>query len=115
MDEAVKEIDSLVYSTLEKIRAKGGVIKKGINEVTKALERSQAKLVVYAADVSPKEIIMHIPLLAKDQNVPCVEVRTKLDLGKAVGMNVGSSAIAVVDAGEEAHSLEDLVGKIKSV
>ncbi len=115
MDDAVKEIDSLVYSTLEKIRAKGGTIKKGINEVTKVLERSQAKLVVYAADVSPKEIVMHLPLLAKDQNVPCIEVKAKTDLGKAVGMNIGASAIAVTDAGEEAHSLEDLISKIKSI
>ena len=102
---------------LEAVRMakQNGSVRKGINEVTKALERSQAKLVVYAADVSPKEIIMHIPLLSKDQNVPCVEVRTKSDLGKAVGMDVGASAIAVIDAGEETHSLEDMISKIKQV
>lgn len=115
-DEAgKKDLDSHVYSVLEKIRSKSGSIKKGVNEVTKALERSQAKLVVYASDVSPKEIIMHLPLLSKDKGVACVAVRSRVELGKAVGINIPTSAIAVVSAGEEAHALEDLLGKLKTV
>ena len=114
VDEA-KGLDSQVFSVLEKIRAKGGVTKKGINEVTKVLERGQARLVVYASDVSPKEIIMHIPLLSKDKNVPCVAVSSKLELGKACGMSIGTSAVAVVNPGEEAHAMEEIIGKIKNL
>ena len=36
-----------------------------MNEVTKSIERVQAKLVVMAEDVSPPEILFHIPLLCK--------------------------------------------------
>ncbi|MCL5016591.1 MAG: ribosomal L7Ae/L30e/S12e/Gadd45 family protein [Candidatus Parvarchaeota archaeon] len=115
VDEAKveKDLDSQVYSLLEKIRAKGGSFKKGVNEVTKALERSQAKLVVYAADVSPKEIIMHLPLLSKDKGVPSIQVKSRIELGKAAGMSVGSAAIAITNAGEEAHALEELISKLK--
>ena len=38
-------------------------IRKGMNEVTKSIERVQAKIVVMAEDVSPPEILFHIPLL----------------------------------------------------
>ncbi len=114
-DEAKKDLDTQVFSLLEKIRAKSGSIKKGVNEVTKVLERSQAKLVVYASDVSPKEIVMHLPLLSKDKDVPCVEVKSRSELGKAAGLSVPTAAIAVTNAGEEAHALEELAGKIKSV
>jgi large subunit ribosomal protein L7Ae len=115
-DEAEKkDLDSHVYSVLEKIRAKAGSIKKGVNEVTKALERSQAKLVVYASDVSPKELVMHLPLLSKDKGVACIVVKSRLELGKSVGLSVPTSAIAVLNAGEEAHALEELLGKLKTV
>ena len=83
-----------------------GKIRKGANETTKAIEKGEAKLVVYAADVSPREIIMHLPLLCKDKNVLCVEVSKKEDLGAAAGLAVGTAAVAVVNEGEAKAALQ---------
>lgn len=77
-----------------------GKIRKGANEATKAIEKGEAKLVVYAGDVSPKEIIMHLPLLCKEKNVKCVEISKKEDLGAAAGLAVGTAAVAIVNEGE---------------
>ena len=77
-----------------------GKIKKGSNEVTKAIEKGTAKLVAYAKDVEPKEIVMHIPLLSKEKNVLCFEIGTKEDLGAAAGIEVGTTAVAVTEEGE---------------
>lgn len=85
-----------------------GKIRKGANEATKALEKGQAKLVVYAEDVTPKEIVMHLPLLAKEKNVPCFGVSKKDDLGAAAGLPVSTAAVAVVKEGEAKSALEAL-------
>lgn len=85
-----------------------GKIRKGANEATKALEKGQAKLVVYAEDVTPKEIIMHLPLLAKEKNVPCFGVSKKDDLGAAAGLSVSTAAVAVVKEGEAKSAIESL-------
>lgn len=77
-----------------------GKIKKGTNEVTKALEKSIAKLVVIAKDTQPAEIIMHLPILAKEKNVPCIEVDSREELGIAAGVGIPTSAVAVVNEGE---------------
>lgn len=77
-----------------------GKIRKGANEATKAIEKGDAKLVVYAGDVSPKEIVMHLPLLCKEKNVKCVEISKKEDLGAAAGLAVGTAAVAIVNEGE---------------
>ena len=79
---------------------KTGKIKKGTNEATKALERGNAKLVVYAKDANPKEIVLHIPLLAKEKNIPVFEVSQKAELGAAAGLEVSTVAVAIIDAGE---------------
>ena len=42
-----------VYDIVEKA-AKTGKVDRGVNEVTKAIERGVAKLVVVASDISPK-------------------------------------------------------------
>ena len=77
-----------------------GKIRKGTNEVTKALEKGLAKLVVYAKDVQPQEIVMHLPILAKEKNVPCVEVDSKEELGAAAGVGMPTASVAVVNEGE---------------
>ncbi len=85
-----------------------GKIKKGSNEVTKALERGTAKLVLVAQDVTPKEIVMHLPLLAKEKGVPCIEVPSKETLGASAGIPVGTAAVAVVQEGNAKKLVEEL-------
>ncbi len=85
-----------------------GKIKKGSNEVTKFIERGQAKLVVIAKDVNPPEITMHIPLLCKEKGVICVEVPTREELGAAAGMQIGTAAVVIVDAGDAAPIIKEL-------
>ncbi|MEK6845551.1 MAG: ribosomal L7Ae/L30e/S12e/Gadd45 family protein [Nanoarchaeota archaeon] len=86
-----------------------GKIRKGANETTKAVEKGDAKLVVYASDVNPKEVIMHLPLLCKEKNILCVAVSKKEDLGAAAGLGVGTAAVAVVKEGEAKAALEELM------
>ena len=87
------------YSIVEKAK-KTGKIEKGTNEVTKAIERGTAKLIVYASDVEPKEIVQHLPALCKEKSIPCEEVDSKQKLGIVAGLPVAASSIAVIDAGE---------------
>ncbi|MEK6918601.1 MAG: ribosomal L7Ae/L30e/S12e/Gadd45 family protein [Nanoarchaeota archaeon] len=87
------------YSTIEQAR-KTGKVEKGINEVTKAIERGVAKLVVYAKDVEPKEIVAHIPALCKEKGIECYEADSKIKLGAAVGINVACTSVAVTDLGD---------------
>ena len=88
-----------IYEVVEKAR-KTGKIEKGINEVTKSIERGNAKLVVIATDVNPKEIIQHIPILCKEKKIPVEEADSREKLGLAAGIPVPCSSIAVIKPGE---------------
>ena len=88
-----------IYSVIEKAN-KSGKIEKGTNEVTKAIERETALLVVYAKDVDPKEIVQHIPVLCKEKKIPCVEADSKQKLGIAAGLPVSTSSVVIVEAGD---------------
>src|SRR3989344_6117834 len=85
-----------------------GKLRKGSNEVTKAIERGQAKLVVVAQDVTPKEIVMHIPLLAKEKGALCVEVPSKDNLGASAGLEVGTAAVVIIQEGDAKKNIEEL-------
>jgi U4/U6 small nuclear ribonucleoprotein SNU13 len=62
-------------------------IKKGANESTKTLNRGITDLIILAADADPVEIILHLPLLCEDKNVPYIFVSSQKSLGKACGVN----------------------------
>lgn len=92
------------YNTVEKAR-KTGKIEKGTNEVTKAIELGTAKLVVYAKDVEPKEIVAHLSALCAEKNIPCHEVDSKQKLGAAAGIPVSTASVAIIDGGEVASEI----------
>jgi large subunit ribosomal protein L7Ae len=92
-----------------------GSVKKGTNETTKAIERGSAALVLIAEDVQPEEIVMHIPEIADEKDVPFVFVAEQDDLGEAAGLEVGSAAAAIVDAGDASGDVEDIADKVEEL
>lgn len=106
--------DELSEKALEAIEvAKAtGRIKKGANEVTKAIERQTAKLAVVAKDVSPPEVVMHLPLLAKEKDIPFVEVPSREELGAAAGIGVPTTAVAIIQEGEATKLLKEIAAEL---
>jgi U4/U6 small nuclear ribonucleoprotein SNU13 len=54
---------------------------------TKTLNRGISEMIVMAADAEPLEILLHLPLLCEDKNVPYVFVPSKQALGRACGVS----------------------------
>ncbi len=98
-----------------KLAAEGGNIRKGANESTKAVERGMAKLLVIAMDVDPPEIVAHLPLLADDKKIPYVYVDSKSKLGKSAGIDVSTSAVAVVDPGKGKPLMEEVISRVSAI
>jgi len=92
-----------------------GTVKKGTNETTKSVERGNADLVFVAEDVQPEEIVMHLPELADEKDIPFVFIATQDDVGHAAGLEVGSAAAAVVDAGDAQDDVDDIAAKVEEL
>ena len=92
-----------------------GSVKKGTNETTKAVERGNAELVFVAEDVSPEEVVMHLPEIADEKEIPYIFVGTQDDIGHAAGLQVGSAAAAIVDSGDAKDDVEDIAEKVEEL
>ncbi len=109
--EASKNLSDRVLQVVEMAR-NTGKIRKGTNETTKAIEKGVAKLVVIAEDVDPIEIVMHLPALCDEKKVPYFHVPSKLELGRAIGIDVPSAAVCIVDPGEGKEALNNVVKQL---
>ncbi|KAJ0724290.1 putative 50S ribosomal protein L30e [Helianthus annuus] len=78
---------------------------------TKTLNRGISEFVVMAADAEPLEIILHLPLLAEDKNVPYVFVPSKQALGRACG--VTRPVIACSVTSNEGSQLRSQIQQLK--
>ncbi|MEM2866442.1 MAG: 50S ribosomal protein L7Ae [Candidatus Hadarchaeales archaeon] len=112
--EVPKDLAEKVYDAVEEAR-KTGKIRKGVNETVKAAERRQAKLVVIAEDVDPPEVVAHLPLLCEEKGIPYVYVPKKLELGAASGIEVSSAAVAIVEEGEAAPLVKEILSRLKEL
>ena len=108
------ELKNLQLQILEKV-SKTGKLKIGTNETTKAVERGIAKLVFIAEDVNPKEIVMHLPPLCEEKNIPYTYVSTKKELGEKAGINVGAAAVALIEEGDAKKEVVELVKKLEEL
>lgn len=92
-----------------------GKVGKGTNEVTKAIERGDALLVLIAEDIDPPEIAAHLPVLAEEKDTPYVYIPTKDELGEAAGLNVGTASAVITDAGEAEDLVNEVVEKVEEL
>ncbi|KAJ5819176.1 hypothetical protein N7474_004767 [Penicillium riverlandense] len=86
-------------------------VKKGANEATKSLNRGTSEIVILASDATPLAILMHLPLLAEDKNVPYVFVPGKIAMGRACG--VSRPIIAASISSNEASDLAPQIRRLR--
>lgn len=85
--------------------AKSKTLRRGVKEVVKALRKSTAPasldpsnpfaIVVIAADISPMDVISHIPVLCEDHNVPYIYIKSRAQLGEASATKRPTSVVMV--------------------
>ncbi|KAI9881760.1 MAG: snoRNA-binding protein [Watsoniomyces obsoletus] len=92
-------------------------LKRGVKEVVKALRKSPTSapanslsesssssdlplgIVILAADISPMDVISHIPVLCEDHNIPYIFVTSRAELGMA-GMTKRPTSVVMISRDE---------------
>ncbi|GAB0138361.1 hypothetical protein EsDP_00006596 [Epichloe bromicola] len=97
-----------VYKTIRKA-AKNGTLKRGVKEVVKTLRKSPASapgntsfpgVVIIAGDISPMDVISHLPVLCEDHDVPFIFVTSRAELGAAAKTKRPTSVVMVMEKQE---------------
>jgi large subunit ribosomal protein L7Ae len=112
--ETPKDLVNAIYEAV-RLAKQSGLVRKGTNETTKAIERGISKLVIIAEDVEPPEVVAHLPILCDERTSKYVFVPSKKDLGNALGIEVGSAAATIIDAGESQQILDQITSTVDNL
>lgn len=77
-------------------------LRVGLKEVQRRVRREEKGLVIFAGDVSPIDIMSHMPGVCETKNLPYCYVPSREDLGSAMG--VKRSAVMVLVRKHESYA-----------
>ena len=109
-----KKLYSLIHKAVSADKKKGVV--KGIKDVTKAIKKSAGKkgagLVIIGADVSPFDVVSHLPVVLEEAKVPYVWVPSRKDLGAATDCKRATTVVLLKPTDETEASFEKCVAAV---
>ncbi|KAF3490766.1 ribosome biogenesis protein Nhp2 [Arthroderma uncinatum] len=112
--------DKVAKKVLKSVKKAAGnkSLKRGVKEVVKAVRKSPTPsanaaittptaIVVLAADISPMDVISHIPVLCEDHGIPYIYVSSRAELGNAGATKRPTSVVMVLPKGGKNKKKDD--------
>ncbi|KAJ3129686.1 snoRNA-binding protein [Nowakowskiella sp. JEL0407] len=103
---ASKKLTKKILKTVKK-SAKAKVVKRGIKEVVKSLRKGKKGIVVLAGDISPIDVLTHLPVLCEDNQVPYIYVPSKEELGHAGSTKRPTSCMMLMEEGKKNDEVKE--------
>ncbi len=103
------KLEKKLFRLTKKIFKDKGV-RRGVKEVCKSIRKSYSGLVLLAADVTPIDVISHIPVLCEKNKIPYIYVRSRVELGLAAATKRPTSAVFLVEPAEDSPIHESFSG-----
>ncbi|XP_020623810.1 H/ACA ribonucleoprotein complex subunit 2-like protein isoform X2 [Orbicella faveolata] len=111
---AGRKLTKRLYKTVKKA-SKSKSSRRGVKEVAKALRKGEKGFVVIAGDVSPIDVISHIPVACEDNKVPYAYVPSKFDLGAASQSRRPTSIVLVKFHEDFQENYNECLSEVKSL
>ncbi|KDQ64521.1 hypothetical protein JAAARDRAFT_118957, partial [Jaapia argillacea MUCL 33604] len=91
---AQKKLLKKLHKTIKKA-SKARQVKRGVKEVVKGIRKGEKGLLILAADITPIDIISHLPVMGEEAQIPYIFVPSKEELGQASSTKRPTSCVMV--------------------
>ncbi|XP_065860652.1 H/ACA ribonucleoprotein complex subunit 2-like protein [Euphorbia lathyris] len=106
----------LCKKTLKLVRraAEHKCLKRGVKEVVKSIRRDHKGLCVIAGNISPIDVITHVPVLCEDKGIPYIYVPSKEDLANAGATKRPTCCVLVLTKPTKGELAQEEQDKLKA-
>ncbi|KAI7985634.1 H/ACA ribonucleoprotein complex subunit 2-like protein [Camellia lanceoleosa] len=89
-------------------------LKRGVKEVVKSIRRGHKGLCVIAGNISPIDVITHVPILCEEAEIPYIYVSSKEDLANAGATKRPTCCVLVLTKPTKGELTQEEQEKLKS-
>ena len=88
---------------LTKKGMKDKIVKRGVKETVKAVRKGAKGVVIIAADISPIDVLSHLPIMCEDKSIPYIYVRSRAEIGEACKTKRPTSCVMICTPDKKKH------------
>ena len=83
---------------------KDKLVKRGVKETVKAVRKGATGLVIIAADISPIDVLSHLPILCEDKGIPYIYVKSRAEVGEACKTKRPTSCVFITTPAKKSEN-----------
>lgn len=77
------------------------------------IRKGETGIVIFAGDITPVEVMCHLPGVCEDKDIPYCYVPSKIDLGASLGIKRGSLMVLIREKDDYKDNFDELREEIK--
>eukprot|EP01016_Furgasonia_blochmanni_P023071 TRINITY_DN249_c0_g2_i2.p1 TRINITY_DN249_c0_g2~~TRINITY_DN249_c0_g2_i2.p1 ORF type:complete len:202 (+),score=61.16 TRINITY_DN249_c0_g2_i2:64-606(+) len=112
---AGEKLNAKILKLVKKM-IKQKLVKRGVKEVVKSFRKGATGICIMAADVSPVDVLSHIPVQCENKGIPYIYVKSRMELGVAAQTKRPTSVVLLTPPEDEKlrAKYDKLFGKIQN-
>ena len=79
------------------------LVRRGVKETVKAIRKGAKGLCIIAADISPIDVLSHLPVLCEEKGIPYVFVKSRAEVGEACKTKRPTSCVLIASPEKAKH------------
>merc|ERR1719508_697415 len=112
---ASKKLTKKVYKVIKKGSKHKTFVRNGLKDVQSRIRKGETGIVVFAGDVTPTEVMCHMPAVCEEKSLPYVYTPSRQDLGTAMGVKRGCLMVMVREHEEYKELFDELTVEITNL
>lgn len=112
---ANKKLAKKVYKVIKKGMKHKTFVRNGLKDVQSRIRKGERGIVVFAGDVTPVDVMCHLPAVCEEKDIPYIYTPSRQDLGTAMGVKRGSLMVLIREHEDYKDLYEEVATEIKSL
>lgn len=112
---ASKKLAKRVYKVIKKGMKHKTFVRNGLKDVQSRIRKGERGIVVFAGDVTPVDVMCHLPAVCEEKDIPYVYTPSRQDLGTAMGVKRGSLMVMIREHEDYKDLYDELETEIKTL
>jgi len=112
---ASKKLAKKIYKVIKKGSKHKTFVRNGLKDVQARIRKGETGIVVFAGDVTPIEVMCHMPAVCEEKGLTHVYTPSRQDLGTAMGVKRGCLMVMVREHEDYKELYDELKAEIDAL